>query len=87
MKAEFQFTAEDFDTLRGIIREEIRQELVALKPKYYTKDEAASLLNISRNTIDNWAKKGLISKCKIENRVFFAEEEIKKMMSSGNPKW
>jgi len=86
MKAEFQFTAEDFDTLRGIIREEIRQELTALKPKYYTRKEAADLLKITLTTLHRWTTSGLIQKSKIEGKVLYPETEINRVLS-GHTKW
>jgi hypothetical protein len=83
MKAEFQFTPEDLQTLRGLIREELREELASMKkeePKYYTREEAAQLLKITLPTLHSWTVKGLIQKSKIQNRVLYEDAEIQKMM-------
>jgi excisionase family DNA binding protein len=83
MKAEFQFTPEDLQTLRGLIREELREELASMKkeePKFYTREEAAQLLKISLPTLHAWANKGLITKSKIGNRVLIEDAEIQRMI-------
>lgn len=79
MKAEFHFTPEDLETLRGLIREEL-QAMQPKEPKYLTREEAAQLLKITLPTLHSWAAKGLIRKSKIGNRVLFEEEELQRMI-------
>lgn len=77
------FEPEDIEVFRALIREEVRQELAALKPKeikYFSRGEACELLKISLPTLGAWAKKGLITSSKIGNRVLIEDTEIQRMI-------
>lgn len=75
MKAEFQFTPEDLQTLRGLIREEL-QAMQPKETKYLSRKEAADKLKISLPTLSSWVNKGMIRQSKLGNRVLFEEQDV-----------
>ena len=57
------------------------QQVQTTKEVQFEKDrisqfEAASLFNVTIQTIINWAKKGIITKYKLGNRVFYLRSEL-----------
>ncbi len=47
--------------------------------KLYTVKEIMESFGVSRTTVNNWRKKGLIKDIKIDRTVRFSEEEILKI--------
>ena len=47
--------------------------------KLYTIKEITESFGVSRQTVSNWRKKGLIKEIKIDRTVRFSEEEILKI--------
>jgi excisionase family DNA binding protein len=78
MTVEFKLSDEDFERIRAIIREEVRQALLTKEPKYYSRQEAALILKISLPTLGQWIKRGKIKAKKIGNRVLIEETELTK---------
>jgi hypothetical protein len=76
-----EFTPEDFEQIRLIIREELAaNKPVKEDPKFYTRDEACELLKITLPTLHAWKCKGIIHQTKIQNRVLISESEIKRII-------
>jgi excisionase family DNA binding protein len=66
-----------FNTLRGIVRE----ELTNLNPpktekKYFTRKEVSEQLHISLPTILNYTKRGILKGSRIGSRILYSENEI-----------
>lgn len=62
-------------------QEETPQNLTLPKEIQFEKDrlsqtEAANLFQVTVQTIINWSKKGIISKYKLGNRVFYLRSEL-----------
>lgn len=62
-------------------QEEIPQNLISKKEVQFEKDrlsqmEAANLFQVTVQTIINWSKKGIISRYKLGNRVFYLRSEL-----------
>ncbi|WP_101688938.1 helix-turn-helix domain-containing protein [Dysgonomonas massiliensis] len=62
-------------------QEETPQNLILPKEIQFEKDrlsqtEAANLFQVTVQTIINWSKKGIISKYKLGNRVFYLRSEL-----------
>jgi hypothetical protein len=72
------------ETLRGIIREELLRHEQSINPsatgapRFHSRKETASALNISLPTLDRYSKSGIIDPTKIGSRVLYSEEEIKR---------
>lgn len=62
-------------------QEEIPQNITLPKEIQFEKDrlsqvEAANLFQVTVQTIINWSKKGIISRYKLGNRVFYLKSEL-----------
>ena len=47
----------------------------------YTVKEVVELLKITKNTLSNWRKKGIIKTIKIGNRVLIKREEVVRLLT------
>ena len=55
------------------------------KEKYFTPKETADIFKVSKESILNWIKKGLLECNKISKRkIFITEKQMKKYMDSNN---
>ena len=48
----------------------------------WTAQETASFLKVSKVTIHEWTKKGILEKYKIGNRIFYKKNEVLKAVNS-----
>lgn len=51
--------------------------------KYYTPEEVASLLKVSRETVYNWLRSGKLKGVKVFNFWRIPESELKRLLHSG----
>lgn len=56
------------------------------KNECYTINEVAELLKVTRNTINNWRKKGIIEAIKINTRVLIRKEEVERLLNENTSK-
>lgn len=75
-----QITADD---LGKLIEEKINQAIGKLNLKqtdddklFFTREETASVLNVSLATLYNWAKEGILIPQKIGHRVYYSKSEV-----------
>ena len=74
------------DELKQIVKEAYL-ELMTMKSdtpvekKYYTRQEACELLQISFSTLDTYVKKGAITCSSLGTRVRFTQDDIDKAMA------
>lgn len=50
--------------------------------KMYSKEEVAEKFNVSSTTLWRWNKQGIITSKKIGNRIYYPENEIKRLCES-----
>ncbi len=86
------FTAVEF---REIISDELRQQLLQLLPPQVEPQQEDELLSIaqvtklfgvSRTTILDWRKKGLLKSVTLRRRVFFIKSSLIEYLNSKNKK-
>lgn len=71
------------DELKQIIKEVIREELIAIKKItipdediFLTRDETCAILKINKTSLWKWTKKGKLISYGIGNRVLYKKKEI-----------
>lgn len=80
------------DQLGEIIRENVKAEIADLaikampdeSPEYLSRKEVGRLLRISLVTVDDWANKGLLKRCRVGTRTRFKTSEVKAFADSPN---
>ena len=56
-----------------------------MKEKYLTINDVCSLMKVSRQSVNNWRKDGLIKANNINGRVVFSEADIKALPAKRMP--
>jgi predicted DNA-binding transcriptional regulator AlpA len=78
-----------FQKVRKIVKEELngsipsRAEIKSQIP-YIKVEEVMRLLNVSRPTVNEWARQGFFKKFKVNSRVFYDRDEIMNFISKQN---
>ena len=86
----FMVSADDLKEFAEILIEKtIKYVEGKYEPKYYTKEQLAETLHVSKQTIDNYCKKGilkpiknLIPGSKRSTRILFDQREVRTVMST-----
>lgn len=81
MNVNIQLSPEDLESIRGIIREEIAKSKEPKAEKFFTREEAAQLLKITKPTLHSWTAKGTIRATKLNGRVLYSDREIQRLMN------
>lgn len=75
--------------LQEMIRQEIRTALndyapkeapTPEEPRYYTRDEVATMLHVSLTTLTKWRQAGTLTPVKIGGRTLYSSEGVKKAL-------
>jgi hypothetical protein len=75
--------------LQEMIRQEIRNALhdyapkeapAPEEPRYYTRDEVATMLHVSLTTLTKWRQAGTLTPVKIGGRTLYPSESVKKAL-------
>lgn len=70
------------EDLRKLIAEECRKAFEQKPtPRKFTRDEVCAVGRITKPTLHNWVKRGLLHPSKIGGRVLFEEEEVLAVLS------
>ncbi|MDV2492676.1 DNA-binding protein [Elizabethkingia anophelis] len=87
IKETIQLTHIDSKSFGQFIQEIIRKELSEYKvntqeeKEYYTREEAAKLLNVSYPTLFQWNRDGILKARKIGKRVYYSKEDVKEALN------
>ena len=85
----------DKEELREIIREENAKSRIGLlnlyrsqiekenRQSFLTIKQTCEYLHVSRQTIYNWTKRGVLKKCKIQGRSYIKKPDIDELSESG----
>ena len=69
-----------------LISDAVLKKLESVKPepglgKLRTREEVCEILKISLPTLDGYAKRGIIKKCKVGTRILYSEKEIERVLN------
>ena len=68
--------------IRQIVAEECKKAFAQKPmPKKLTRDEVCTAGRITKPTLHNWVKKGLLHPSKVGGRVLFSEDEVLAVLS------
>ena len=79
---QIQISPEDF---KSLLKETLREEIsgIQFKPpeqKFYSRQKAAEILNISLPTLDKYTRLGRIRGTRLGGRVLYSDEDLKKAL-------
>ena len=70
-----------------LIADAVLKKLESVKPEHKelgnlrTREEVCQILKISLPTLDGYAKRGIIKKCKVGTRILYSEKEIERVLN------
>ena len=74
---------QEFDWMKEQLKKEILLDVEKLSDKeLLTRQQLADYLSVSKQTIINWSKEGIIKPKFIGNRVYYKADEVYKLLDS-----
>ncbi len=70
------YKQEIINELRTVLLEELKNIQPQPEKEYLSRDEVCEMLKVSKPTLHNWAKEGVLIPLKIGNRVLYLKSEI-----------
>ncbi len=70
------YKQEIINELRKVLLEELKNIQPQPEKEYLSRDEVCEMLKVSKPTLHNWAKEGVLIPFKIGNRVLYLKSEI-----------
>ncbi|AQX87849.1 MULTISPECIES: helix-turn-helix domain-containing protein [Elizabethkingia] len=76
---------EEFEVMvRRVLEKMMTEKMADEEKEYYTREEAAKLLNVSYPTLFHWNKDGKLKARKIGKRVYYSKEDVKEALNKLN---